>query len=93
MPYVSVYVDIDDVLNEASDEELREELQSRHGKSRAGRDDELFDIYETLMRGDVNGALAMLARLAFPAEQADRAKTYARAKENRDAATGRPVIP
>ena len=84
--YVSVDVDIDDVLSELSDSDLVEALEARRklpgrGKSVGGEMAELAyiqDAYNALGRGDTEYAMLIIERVMYPkwASTEDAAKAF-----------------
>lgn len=64
-----VDIDIDEVMEELSDEDLSEELNRRQskkaGSAMAGRND-LKDAYDALLRNDKEEAVLILHALLFP---------------------------
>jgi hypothetical protein len=85
--YVSVDVDIDDVLDQLSDEELMEAALSRKGSNELQKFEEGVDLqvvqlaYDALMRGDTEYCALLLERAIHPkwATPDAAAKAYVKA--------------
>lgn len=68
MTYITVDVDINDALAEASDDELLDELKGRKAVSLDGitATDDVRDAYDHLIAGRPHHAAAILHALLFP---------------------------
>ena len=81
MPYVQVWVNTEDSLSEASDEDIREEYISRF---KTEPENEVVDAIELLERGDVEEALLLLRQIVYPKFKSldDCLNCYARARRS-----------
>lgn len=66
----TVYVEVDEVIDEISTEDLIEELRKReNGKRTPGAwplEEFAIDMRDYLLRGRIQGALALLEQFAYP---------------------------
>jgi hypothetical protein len=88
MATVTTEVEVD--LDDHDDDEIAAEFEARGLGAPDG--DALHALRHSLVAGDIRSALIIADRLLTADATSDKAAAYERAKQNRDPATGRPLI-